>query len=168
MRLDFRRRLMNSKTTSIATGMVSWVSVLLATAFLAALPVVSINARNATAAPQAAQPCVEDFSSDVDPTTPGLAGSVFSHNISGSFSFWSGFPGHPPSHVLALFAGAIDVITFPGQTVTYAKVQIFSFSPGMVIFEGVGDVLTARFSPAPVVQIREAADTTLGDNDRPI
>ncbi|HZM85195.1 MAG TPA: hypothetical protein VFF31_01450 [Blastocatellia bacterium] len=156
------------KHDSFARTMISSFCALLATSFLTVMPGSSLRAGPLSAAPQAAQPCVEDFTSDVDPTLPGLAGSVFSHSISGSFSFWSGFPGHPPSHVLALFAGATDAITFPGQTVTYAKVQIFSFSPGMVIFEGVGDMLTTRFSPAPVVQIREAADTTHGDNDRPL
>jgi hypothetical protein len=79
-----------------------------------------------------------------------------------------GFPGDPPGHSLALFAGATDVLTFPGNRVTYAKVQIFSFGPGMIIFEGAGDVLTTRFSPAPLAQVREARATTAGDNDRPL
>ena len=159
---------MKSKNTSISRSMVMTVPALMTIAVLMAFPALFLQATPVFAAPQAAQPCVEDFSSDADPTNPGLAGSVFSHSISGSFAFWAGFPGRPPSHVLALFAGATDAITFPGQRVTSAKVQIFSFSPGLVIFEGVGDMLTARFSPAPLVQTREANTATLGDNDRPL
>ena len=159
---------MKSKNTSVSSLMVMTLPALMTIAVLIALPVLFLQATPVFAAPQAAQPCLEDFSSDADPTVPGLAGSVFSHSISGSFAFWSGFPGQPPSHVLALFAGASDAITFPGQTVTSARVQIFSFSPGMVVFEGTGDMLTARFSPAPLVQTREADATTLGDNDQPL
>jgi hypothetical protein len=95
---------------------------------------------------------------------PGLAGSVFSYSLSGNFILGPGFPGDPPGHALALFAEATDVITFPGQIVTYTKVQIFSFSPGLIIFEGVGDMLTTRFNPG-VSQFREASNTTLGDNN---
>src|SRR6185295_16901239 len=133
------------------------------------VPALSIGSRQSTlvsAPPQTAQPCVEDFSSDTDPTMPGFAGSVFNHSISGNYILGGGFPGGPPGHALALFAGATDAITFPGQTITNTRLQIFSFGPGIIIFEGVGDMLTTRFSPAPVAQIREATDTTLGDNDR--
>jgi hypothetical protein len=121
------------------------------------------------AGPQTAQGCIEDFTSDTDPLMPGLASSVFSHSISGSFILSAGFPGDPSGHSLGLFAGAIDVITFPSQSLTYAKVPFFSFSSGIIIFEGVtGNMLTTRFTPAPVVQFREAFDTTLGDNNLPL
>ena len=159
---------MELKNVSIARVMIRTFSALMAIAVLTALPVVSLKAKPVLAAPQAAQPCIEDFTSDIDTTMPGFAGSVFSHSLSGNFILGSGFPGGPPGHALALFAGATDVITFPGQTVTYAKVQIFSFSPGLIIFEGVGDMLTTRFSPAPLAQIREASNTTLGDNNLPL
>jgi hypothetical protein len=156
------------KNNSISRTVVTTFSVLMAISFLTAMPVLSLKPTPALAAPQTAQPCIEDFTSDAAPTLPGLAGTVFSHSLSGNFILGSGFPGDPPGHSLALFAGATDVITFPGQTVTYAKAQIFSFSPGFIIFEGVGDMLTIRFGPAPVAQLREARDTTVGDNDQPL
>jgi hypothetical protein len=156
---------MGLKNISIARAIVKTFSALMTIAILIALPVVSLKASPVLAA---AQPCIEDFTSDTDPTMPGFAGSVFSHNLSGNFSLGPSFPGHPPGHSLALLAGATDVITFPGQTVTYAKVQIFSFGPGIIIFEGVGALLTARFSPAPLAQFREATDATLGDNNLPL
>jgi hypothetical protein len=154
------------KKISSARGTVTTFYALIATALLAALPVVSPQSRLALAAPQAALSCIEDFSSDTDPTMPGFAGSVFSHSTSGNSVLGSGFPGGPPGHALALFAGATDTITFPTQTVTFARLQIFAFGPGMIIFEGVGDMLTTRFGPAPVAQTREATATTLGDNDQ--
>jgi hypothetical protein len=139
-------------------------------AVLVALLAASLVAQAARlAGPQTAQPCIEDFTSDTDPAMAGLASSVFSHSISGSFILGASFPGDPPGHALALFAGATDVITFPGQTVTYAKVPFFSFSSGLIIFEGVaGNMLTTRFTPAPLVQFREASDTTPGDNNLPL
>ncbi|HZM88301.1 MAG TPA: hypothetical protein VFF31_17375, partial [Blastocatellia bacterium] len=77
------------KHYSIARTIISSFCALLATSFLTVMPGASLQAGPLSAAPQAAPPCVEDFSSDADPTAPGLAGSVFSHSISGSFSFWS-------------------------------------------------------------------------------
>ena len=67
------------KNTSISRAMVTTFSALMATTVLTVLPVLSLNAKPVFAAPQAAQPCVEDFTSDTDPTMPGFADSVFSH-----------------------------------------------------------------------------------------
>ena len=159
---------MKSKQAPRSRTFVAMFSALMATAVLTALPTRSLEARPASPSPQATQSCIEDFTSDIDPTMPGIAGSVFSHTISGNFILGPGFPGGPPGHALELFAGATDVITFPGQTVTYAQVQIFSFSPGMVVFEGVRDILTTRFSPAPLTQFRQVTDATMGDNNLPL
>ena len=157
---------MTLKNISISRAKLKMFSTLLVTAILTSPPVLTLKASTVSRAPQSSSPCLEDFTSDTDAGMAGFAGSVFNHSLSGSFMLGRGFPGDPPGHSLALFAGATDVITFPGQRVTYAKVQIFSFSPGMIIIEGAGDMLTTRFSPAPIAQIREATDTTEGDNDR--
>ena len=111
------------------------------------------------AVPQTTQPCIEDFTSDTDSTMPGFASTGFSHVVTGNNSLI----GTAGNYQLALFAGGMDVITFPGQTVTYVKVPFSAFSPGIILFEGLGDTLTARFNPG-VPQFREASDTTLGDN----
>ena len=111
------------------------------------------------AVPQTTQPCIEDFTSDTDSTMPGFASTGFSHVVTGNNSLI----GSAGNYQLALFAGGMDVITFPGQTVTYVKVPFSAFSPGIILFQGLGDTLTARFNPG-VPQFREASDTTLGDN----
>ena len=124
-----------------------------------ACAIAPVDVQPTLAAPQAAQCCIEDFTSDTDPTMAGLASCGFSHTITGNNSLI----GTAPDHALALFAGGMDVITFPGRTVTYAKVSFNAFSPGFIIFEGTGDMLTTRFNPG-VSQFREASDTTVGDN----
>jgi len=115
------------------------------------------------AAPQTPQCCIEDFTSDTDPTMAGLASCGFSHTLTGNTQLI----GSAPNHQLALFAGGMDVITFPGQAVTFAKVSFSAFSPGFIIFEGAGDTLNTRFNPG-VSQFREASNTTLGDNSQPL
>lgn len=146
---------MNSRKASITRGAVLMFFVIWAIA--------PVSMRPTLAAPQTVQCCVEDFTSDTDPTTAGLASCGFSHSLSGNTSFI----GSAPNHQLALFAGGMDVITFPGQTVTYAKVSFNAFSPGFIIFEGAGDTLTTRFNPG-VAQFREASNTSLGDNGQPL
>lgn len=117
----------------------------------------------ALAAAQTAQSCVEDFASDADPTVPGFASTVFSHRITGNYSFFGG----PSDYDLAMFAGSTDVVTFPGQTVTHVRVPFDSFSSGYIIYEGVGGTLTLLFRPG-VSQSSEASETTLGDNELPL
>lgn len=156
---------MNLECSSIHTT----INKLLAIVTMAVLTTVSTaylraNPAMALAAPQS---FVEDFTSDTNPTMPGFASSVFIHSPTGSFSLGPGFPG-ASGHSLALFAGATDEITFPGHTVNSGSVQIFAFGPGLVIFEGVDDALTARFGPLPATQIREATNITLGDNGLPL
>lgn len=134
---------------------------IIATWMICAASVVAIQA-------QVAQPCTEDFSSDTNPATPGFANSVFVHNPTGSYVLGPGFPGGPAGHSLQLFAGAVDVISFPGQSVTSASVQVFSFGRGFVIFEGAGDIRTEPIQPLPAIQIKQVTPLSFGDNNLPL
>ena len=111
--------------------------------------------------------CTEDFTSDSDASVSGFANSIFVHGVTSQWALGNGFPGES-GHSLWLFAGATDPITFPGQTVTSARVRIFAYGTTFVIFEGAGDILTARFNPAPFAQVGQAVSTTVGDNGQPL
>jgi hypothetical protein len=109
---------------------------------------------------QAASACMEDFTSDTDPTMPGFASSVFNHSLSGNHQFIN----YASGDALALFAGATDVVTFPAQSVTSAAVSFAAFGEGYIIFEGIGDTKTIFFRPFPALQTLGASDTAPGDN----
>ena len=148
---------MKQKNTSIITTLITTALVIMVVAVVNVSPVRS----------QTPAACREDFTSDTDPTTAGFASSIFVHNVTSLWSLGNGFPSDS-GHAMWLFAGATDSITFPGQVVTSARVRIFAYGVSFVIFEGTGDTLTTRFNPAPLVQISQATDTTLGDNGQPL
>ena len=137
----------------------------LVTAFFALAIVAVLTVSPAAAQPPA--PCTEDFTSDADASTSGFASSIFVHGVTVRWQLGNGFPGET-GHSLWLFAGAIDPITFPGQTVTSARVRIRAYGATFVIFEGTADSLTQQFNPGPLVQISQATDTTPGDHGQPI
>jgi hypothetical protein len=130
---------MKLKNTSISTKLVTAFSALIVAAVLTVSPAIS----------QAPTACTEDFTSDTNSTIAGFANAVFVHGVTSGWQLASGFPSDSGGHSLWLFAGATDPITFPGQTVTSARVRIFAYGHTFVIFEGTGDTLTT-IQPSPV------------------
>ena len=149
---------MKNRITSTSSPDRNLVAIKLIAPLLLLLAATLLAQPGTSAAPPVTQSCVEDFALDSDPSMPGFASSVFVHSPSGNFQFLSGG--------LALFAGATDVVTFPGQTVTRAKVSYRSFGGGSIIFEGTGDTKTFMLHSIPFASA-EVFDTTVGDNSTP-
>src|ERR1051325_5068232 len=157
---------MTMKTIQVigrARGVV--LAIMIAIALLVSVPAATTRAYpSRPGLAQTTSSCVEDFTSDTDPTTPGFASSVFSHSLTGNHQFVGG----PSGDALALFAGATDAVTFPGQLVTRAAVDFIAFGEGHIIFEGGGDSLTVPYLPSPAWRTIGATDTTAGDNGLPL
>jgi hypothetical protein len=149
---------MKNRTTSTPSPDRSLVTIKLIAPLLLLLAAILVAQPGTSAAPPVSQSCVEDFALDSDPSMPGFASSIFVHSPSGNYRFLSGG--------LALFAGATDVVTFPGQTVTRAKVSYRAFGEGSIIFEGTGDTKTFILHPTPFATA-EVLDTSMGDNSTP-
>ena len=150
---------MKNRTTSTRRPDRSLVAIKLIAPLLLLLAAILLAQPGTSAAPPPTQSCVEDFALDSDPSIPAFASSIFVHSPSGNFRFLSGG--------LALFAGATDVVTFPGQTVTRAKVSYRAFGEGSIIFEGIGDTKTFMLRPIPFSSA-EVLGTTSGDNGLPL
>ena len=149
---------MKHRKTSTPRPDRSLVAIKLIAPLILLLAAILLAQPGTSAAPPVTQSCVEDFALDSDPSMPGFASSIFVHSPSGNFRFLSGG--------LALFAGATDVVTFPGQTVTRAKVSYRAFGEGSIIFEGTGDTKTFILHPTPFASA-EVFDTSMGDNSTP-
>ena len=149
---------MKNRTTSMPRPDRSLVAVKVLAPLLLLLAAILLAPPGTSAAPPVTQSCVEDFALDSDPTMPGFASSIFVHSPTGNFQLQGG--------ELALFAGATDVVTFPGQTVTRAKVSYRAFGEGSIIFEGTGDTKTFILRPNPFASA-EVFDTSTGDNSTP-
>src|SRR6266496_5967595 len=120
----------------------SFFAIKLVAPLLLLLAAILLAQAGTSAAPLVTQSCVEDFTLDSDPSMPGFASSIFVHSPSGNFQLQGGG--------LFLFAGATDVVTFPGQTVTRAKISYRAFGEGSIIFEGTGDTKTFMLRPIPL------------------
>jgi len=137
----------------------SFFAIKLVAPLLLLLAAILLAQAGTSAAPLVTQSCVEDFTLDSDPSMPGFASSIFVHSPSGNFQLQGGG--------LFLFAGATDVVTFPGQTVTRAKISYRAFGEGSIIFEGTGDTKTFMLRPIPLSSA-EVLGTTPGDNGLPL